>query len=155
MGDQWVCNMSKELTNRQLAEAVGYALEKAEANLNDSLKRIEEERKKIESFSIDTNTVKSLFEEGNKVFEQTTREAIKRLEQIKKNRPLEVEIKEWFFYGFMLFAVVLCVGLAINFKLSNDKLEEENKALKSTISLVNKYFRENPKAKEQFEKWNQ
>ena len=49
--------MSKELTNRQLAEAVGYALEKAESNLNASVKKLEEERKRIESFSIDTNRV--------------------------------------------------------------------------------------------------
>lgn len=147
--------MGKELTNRQLAEAVGYALEKAESNLNASVKRLEQERKRIESFSIDTNSVKALFEQGNKVFEQTTREAINRLEQIKNNRPREVEIKEWFFYGFMTLTTFLSLGFAIYFGLSNNKLEEENKGLKSTIGLVNKYFRENPKAKDQFDKWNQ
>ena len=45
--------MSKELTNRQLAEAVGYALEKAESNLNASVKKLEEERKRIETVVID------------------------------------------------------------------------------------------------------
>ena len=77
--------MSKELTNRQLAEAVGYALEKAESNLNASVKKLEEERKRIESFSIDTNRVSSLFEQANRSFEQTTKENINRLEQIKKS----------------------------------------------------------------------
>lgn len=147
--------MSKELTNRQLAEAVGYALEKAEANLNDSLKRIEEERKRIESFSIDTNKVSALFEQANRSFEQTTQQSINRLERIRNNKPKEVEIKEWIFFSFMILATLGSILLMIMTIFSKNEVLEENKKLKENISYVNKYFNENPKQKEEFYKWNE
>jgi len=146
--------MNKELTNRQLAEAIGYALEKLEVNLNTSVKKIEQERKRIESFSIDTDKVRSLFDQANKNFEQTTRESINRLEQIKNNRSREIEIKEWIFYSFMIFATIGSIVLAvITIKLKND-VEEENRKLKNTIEYVNKYFSDNPKEKQMFDRWN-
>lgn len=146
--------MSKELTNRQLAEAVGYALEKAEANLNDSLKRIEEERKRIESFSIDTNKVSALFEQANKSFEQTSQQSIDRLERIKNSKPKEVEVKEWIFFSFMILATLGSILLMIMTIFSKNEVLEENKKLKQTVSYVNQYFKENPKQKEMFDKWS-
>lgn len=146
--------MSKELTNRQLAEAVGYALEKAEGNLNDSVKKLEDERKRIESFSIDTNNIKALFEDANREFEQTSRDSINRLERIKNNKPKEVEIKEWIFFSFMILATFGSVLLMILSIMSKNEVQEENKKLKQTVSYVNQYFNENPKQKELFDQWN-
>lgn len=140
MGDQWVCSMSKELTNRQLAEAVGYALEKAESNLKNSVKKLEEERKRIESFSIDTNKVSSLFEQANRSFEQTSQQSIDRLQHIQNNKPKEVQVKEWITYCFMILATFGSIVLMILAIISKNEVQEENKKLKETISYVNKYF---------------
>lgn len=145
--------MSKELTNRQLAEAVGYALEKAESNLNASVKKLEEERKRIESFSIDTNRISSLFEQANKSFGQTTKESINRLEQIKREKPFEIKLKEWIIYVFMGLAVIGSITLAVLAIINKNEAVDENKKLKDTISYVNQYFRENSKQKELFDKW--
>lgn len=146
--------MSKELTNRQLAEALGYALEKAESNLNASAKRLEQERKRIEAFSIDTHTVKELFEDGNRVFEQTTKQSIDRLQRIQNNRPKEVEVKEWIFYCFMILATFGSISLAVLAIINKNEAVDENKKLKESITYINQYFRENPKAKDLFDKWN-
>lgn len=145
--------MSKELTNRQLAEALGYALEKAESNLNDSVKKLEEERKRIESFSIDTNKVSSLFEQANKSFEKTTKQSIDRLQRIQNNRPKEVQVKEWIFYCFMILATLGSISLAVLAIINKNEAVDENKKLKETITYVNQYFNENPKQKEMFDKF--
>jgi len=146
--------MGKELTNRQLAEAVGYALEKAEANLNDSVKKLEDERQRIESFSIDTNNIKALFDEANKEFDRTSRECINRLEKIKNNKPKEVEIKEWIYFSFTVLATLGSILLMILAIISKNDAQEENKKLKDIITNVDQYFKENTKAKEEFYKWN-
>lgn len=146
--------MSKELTNRQLAEAVGYALEKAESNLNDSVKKMEEERKKIESFSINTNNIKALFDEANKEFERTSTDCINRLEKIKNNKPKEVEVKEWIYFSFTILATLGSILFMIMSILSKNEAQEETEKLKGIITNVDQYFSENPKAKEEFYKWS-
>jgi len=146
--------MGKELTNRQLAEAVGYALEKAESNLNDSVKKMEQERTRIEAFSINTDNIKDLFDQANRSFQQTTRDSIDRLERIRNNKSKEVEFKEWIYFSFVILATFGSILLLIMTIIRKNEVLDENKKLKETISYVNQYFNENPKQKEMFEKWN-
>ena len=115
---------------------------------------LEEERKRIESFSIDTNRVSSLFEQANRSFEQTTKENINRLEQIKKEKPFEIQLKEWILYVFMGLAVIGSIFFAVLAIINKNEAVDENKKLKETINYVNQYFRENPNQKELFDKWN-
>jgi len=146
--------MGKELTNRQLAEAVGYALEKAESNLNDSVKKMEQERTRIEAFSINTDNIKDLFDQANRSFQQTTRDSIDRLERIRNNKSKEVKLKEWIFFSFMILATFGSIILMIMTIISKNEVQDENKKLKQTISYVNQYFNENPNAKEEFDRWS-
>ena len=65
--------MGKELTNRQLAEALAYALERAEKNMNQSISKLGSERKRIEEFRIDTESSERLFKDANLALSKTAK----------------------------------------------------------------------------------
>lgn len=145
--------MAKELTNRQLAEAVGYALEKAERNLNASVIKLEKERKRIESFKVDTHSADQLFKDANEAFRLTSNKCVADLDRIKSTKTKEVQIKEWIFYFFMLLATLGSLIWGGYSYYQKSELEKQNKKMQESFNNVYDFFEENPKQKEGFKKW--
>jgi hypothetical protein len=146
--------MGKELTNRQLAEALAYALERAEKNINQSVSKLESERKRIEEFRIDTESSERLFKDANLALNKTAKELVLDLEKMRKTKPKSVEIKEWILYGFMIlctFGSLVFGGYQLSMRSG---IEKQNAQMQETFEHLQKFFQENPKEKETFEKWN-
>lgn len=146
--------MGKELTNRQFAEGLGYALSKAEGNINKAVIKLETERKKIETFSIDTNSAREVFSDANKAFKETSDRCIADLYKIRNSKPKEVQIKDWIFYGFMIFATIGSLIWGGVSYLDKSSMEKKNAEMQSTFNRVNDFFDANAKQREAWEQWN-
>jgi len=146
--------MGKELTNRQFAEGLGYALSKAEGNINKAVIKLETERKKIETFSIDTNSAREVFSDANKAFKETSDRCVADLYKIRNSRPKEVEIKDWIFYGFMIIATIGSLTLGGISYLAKLSMEKKNAEMQETFNKVSDFFEANPKQSEVWEQWN-
>lgn len=144
----------KELTNRQLSEILGYALERAEKNINQSVNALETERKRIESFKVDTNSAERMFKEADANFKQSLSIYSSELIKLQQTKPKWLQVKDSLLIGTLVLLIVFIGGLAGSFYYKLNKIEEENKNLNSIVNDVSRFFREHPKEKKTFEEWN-
>lgn len=146
--------MGKELTNRQLGEALGYALGEAGRNMKKIVSQLESERKRIEGFSVDTISIEKTFRDANEAFKKTSDEYVSEMRKIQNAKPKWMKIKDWVLIGAFVLLVVGFSGISIYFYFENKKLEEEKVKLENATSNVIHFFEENTKQKEMFDKWN-
>lgn len=146
--------MGKELTNRQFAEGLGYALSKAEVNINKAVSKLENERKKIESFSINTEDVNRLYVDANKALKETSDKCVADFYKMRNSKSKEVEVKEWIFYGFMIIATFGSLIWGGTSYLDKSRMEKHNSEMEATFKHVNDFFEKNPKQREIFERWS-
>lgn len=144
----------KELTNRQLSEILGYALERAEKNINESVRTLESERKRIEVFKVDTNSAERIFKEADANFKQSLSIYTSELRKLQEMKPKWMQVKDWFLISALSLLVVISVGLAISFYYKLNKLESENEKLNNIVDNVSNFFGEHPKEGETFKEWN-
>jgi len=145
--------MAKELTNRQLSEILGYALERAEKNINQSVDALESERKRIETFKVDTDSAERIFKEADNNFKETLRVYSSDLRKLQETKPKWLQVKDYLLIVSLFLLVFISLGLAISFYLKQSKLEEENKKLNNVVNNISKFFREHPNEKTTFEEW--
>jgi len=85
---------------------------------------------------------------------KTAKELVSDLEKMRKSKPKEVQFKEWIFYGFM----ILCTFGSLIFGMyqlsARSTIEKENTRLRNIFERMDKFYQENPKEKEAFDKWN-
>jgi len=146
--------MPKELTNRQLSEILGYALERAEKNINQSVSVLESERKRIETFKVDTNSAERIFREADENFKKTLRMYSSDLKKLQETKPKWLQVKDLLLTGTLVLLVLISGGLAGSLYYKLNEIEEENIQLKDIFEHMDKFYQENPKEKEAFDKWN-
>jgi len=146
--------MPKELTNRQLSEILGYALERAEKNINQSVSVLESERKRIETFNVDTNSAERIFREADENFKKTLRMYSSDLKKLQETKPKWLQVKDLLLTGTLVLLVLISGGLAGSLYYKLNEIEEENIQLKDIFEHMDKFYQENPKEKEAFDKWN-
>jgi len=144
--------MAKELTNRQLSEILGYALERAEKNINQSVDALEIERKRIETFKVNTDSAERIFKEADNNFKETLRAYSSDLRKLQETKPKWLQVKDYLLIVSLFLLVFISLGLAISFYLKQSKLEEENKNLNNIFERMDNFYKENPKEKEAFDK---
>lgn len=145
--------MAKELTNRQLSEILGYALERAEKNINQSVDALECERKRIETFKVDTDSAERIFKEADNNFKETLSAYSSDLRKLQETKPKWLQVKDYLLIVSLFLLVFISLGLAISFYLKQSKLEEENNNLNNAVNNISKFFREHPNEKKTFEEW--
>lgn len=146
--------MAKELTNRQLSEILGYALERAEKNISQSVEALESERKRIENFKVDTESADRIFKEADKRFKDTLSGSISEFKRLQEEKPKWLQIKDWILIGALSLLVLLNGGLAIRFYYKQSQLEETNAKLTNIVDNLSDFFGEHPKERKVFEEWN-
>lgn len=146
--------MAKELTNRQLSEILGYALERAEKNINQSVNILESERKRIETFKVDTNSAEKIFKEADSNFKESLDIYVSELRKLQETKPKWLQVKDWLLTGTLVLLVIMIGGLAGSFYYKLNKVEEENKKLENIVNNVSTFFGEHPKEGEIFLEWN-
>lgn len=146
--------MAKELTNRQLSEILGYALERAEKNINQSVDALDRERKRMEIFKVDTDSAERIFKEADGNFKETLRSYSSDLRKLQETKPKRLQVKDYLLIGSLFLLVFISLGLPVSFYLKQSKLEEENNNLNNAVNNISKFFRENPIEKKTFDEWN-
>jgi len=146
--------MGKELTNRQLAEALGSALDQTERNIKQSVKKLESERERIESFSINTEELKNAYNLGNKNLKETVQKLLSEVERVKKIKPKSDDLKSFFLYIFMFIATIGSLSFGLFKYFDNEELVKQNAELRNTFNTLQQFFDEEPKAKNILDEWN-
>lgn len=146
--------MGKELTNRQLAEGLGYALSKAEVSINKAVSKLESEREKIETFSVDIEGIERVYKNADERFQETLRVYVSDLRRVKETKPKWLKIKDWLLIGALSGLLVISVGFVISFYYEQNRLERENARLNNIVNNLSNFFGKHPKEAKTFEEWN-
>lgn len=73
--------------------------------------------------------------------------------KMQKTKPKSVEIKEWILYGFMIlctFGSLVFGGYQLSMR---SEIEKQNVQMQETFEHLHKFFQENPKEKDAFDRW--
>lgn len=146
--------MGKELTNRQFAEGLGYALSKAEGNINKAVSKLESERKKVEAFSVDTEGIEKIYKDADDRFKETLRVYVSDLEKVQKTKPKWLQLKDGLLVGALVVLLAVSTGFVISFYYKLNKVEQEKANIERVANNLVNFLEEHPKEKKVFEEWN-
>ena len=146
--------MGKELTNRQFAEGLGYALSKAEVNVNKAVSKLEDERKKIEAFSVDTEGIDKMFKDADKRFKETLSIYVSDLRKMQETKPKWLKFKDGLLVGALVLLLAVSVGFIVSFYYKLSDVEQEKAKIERIANNLVDFFEEHPKEKKAFEEWN-
>lgn len=144
----------KDLTSRQQMEILSYALERAEDNIRKSVDALENERKKIEIFKVDTEGIEKVYKDAGDQLEKLSSKRIAEMKELHEKKPKWLQAKDWLLVGSLCVLLAISVGFTIRLYYKLSKVEEENKNLYLDLQYVDKFFKEHPKEKKTLEEWN-
>lgn len=145
--------MGKELTNRQFAEGLGYALSKAEVNVNKAVSKLENERKKIEAFSVDTEGIDKMFKDADERFKEAVRIYLSDLRKVQETKPKWLKVKDGLLIGSLVILLAVSTGFLFSFHYKLSEVEQEKAKIERQANNLVDFFEEHPKEKKTFEDW--
>ena len=144
----------KDLTSRQQMEILSYALERAEDNIRKSVQALENERKRIEIFKVDTDGIEKSYKDASEQFEKLSNKRIAEMKEMHKEKPKWLQAKDWLLVGSLVLLFVISAVFSIRSYYKQNKLEEENAKLNNIVNNLSDFFGEHPKEAKTFEEWN-
>lgn len=144
----------KDLTSRQQMEILSYALERAEDNIKKSVDALENERKRIEIFKVDTEGIEKSYKDASEQFDKLSGKRIAEMKEMHEKIPKWLQAKDWLLVGSLALLFVISAGYSVRSYYKQNKLEEENAKLNNIVNNLSNFFGEHPKEAKTFEEWN-
>ena len=144
----------KDLTSRQQMEILSYALERAEDNIRRSVDALENERKKIEIFKVDTAGIEKVYKDASEHLDKLSSKRIAEMKELHREKPKWLHIKDVLLIGSLFLLFVISAGFSVSSYYKQSKLEEENAKLNNIVNNLSNFFGEHPKEAKVFEEWN-
>ena len=144
----------KDLTSRQQMEILSYALERAEDNIKKSVDALENERKRIEIFKVDTEGIEKSYKDASEQFDKLSSKRIAEIKELHREKPKWLQAKDWLLVGSLVLLFLISAVFSISSYYKQSKLEEENARLNNIVNNLSNFFGEHPKEAKTFEEWN-
>lgn len=144
----------KDLTSRQQMEILSYALERAEDNIRKSVDALENERKKIEIFKVDTAGIEKVYKDASECLDKLSSKRIGEMKELHREKPKWLQIKDMLLIGSLVLLFLISTVFSISSYYKQNKLEEENVKLNNIVNNLSTFFGEHPKEAKTFEEWN-
>ena len=145
----------KDLTSRQQMEILSYALERAEDNIKKSVDALENERKRIEIFKVDTEGIEKSYKDASEQFDKLSGKRIAEMKEMHEKRPKWLQAKDWLLVGSLALLFVISAGYSVRSYWGSVSIFHKcySKSFYTIINQINERFScviKNNRKREQF-----